>query len=55
MLYLMLLQWKEDKSSLPICIKDKLFLVTASDNIFKTEGALYARGPFPAQITACDQ
>ena len=54
MLYLMLLQREKDKSSLPICIKGKFFFVTGSDNIFKTEGALYARCPFSAEITPRD-
>lgn len=53
--YLMLLQREEDESSLPICIKHKLFLVTASHNIFKTESALNARCPFPVRITPCGQ
>lgn len=48
LIYLMLLQREEDKSSLPICIKNKLFLMTISDNILKTDTALYTRGPFSA-------
>lgn len=52
-LYLMLLQWEEDKSSLPICIKSKLFFVTTLDNVLKTDSALYARCPFPAERAGC--
>lgn len=48
LIHLMLLQREEDQSSLPICIKNKLLFMTISDNILKTDIALYTRGPFPA-------
>ena len=48
LIYLVLLQREEDKSSLPICIESKLFVVTISDDVSKTDSALYTRGPFSA-------
>lgn len=54
LMYLILLQREEDKSSLPICIKNKLFLMTVSDNILKTDSALYTRAPFSAEIPPRD-